>query len=128
MKNTVWVYLLVVIALIVVFAVGNSVGQRTMLSALTTQLNGVQAMLTFNHLLEDREMQSLLARGCVQQAALRIDIANDKDMESLSGFFRRKLDPSARAYVLQRDPGLIDDMKTFTSKYGSSWSVPECKN
>lgn len=126
MNRRIWATLLISATLVVVFAIGDSVGQRTMLSVVKPQLNGVQAMLAFNRLLDDRQLQSLLARGCVTQAALTVDIAKDKDMEILAEFFKGPLDPAARSYVIARDPKLIGELAAFKSKYGRKWMVGKC--
>lgn len=126
-KKNVVLIVLAVVAIAVSFAVGNSVGQRTMLAAASVQLNDVQAMLAFNHLLDDRELQSLLDRGCGTQAAAVVDFYRDKDTESLAGFFRGRLNESTRDYVSKRDPDLVKGLGSFQSKYGQQWAVPECK-
>jgi hypothetical protein len=110
------------------FAIGKSLGQRSMLAAMNVQLDSVQATLAFNRLLDERQLKSLLARGCIEQVAKAIDVAEDKDMELLAGFFNGKIDASAKKYVLDRDPNLVNELKTFKSKYGRSWSEMECKN
>ena len=109
------------------FVVGASFGQRTMLSRATPELNGVQAMLAFNRIQDERHLQSLLSHGCTDQAADFIDYTKDKDMELLSGFMKGKIDSDTVKYVSDRDPRLIGELKNFKSKYGSSWMESPCK-
>jgi len=111
----------------IAFVVGESMGQRKMLSVMSVQLASVQTSLAFNRLANEREWTTLLARGCNAQAAKALDIAEDKDMELLAGLFNEKPDAAAIKYVSDRDPLLIGQLKAFKSKYGSRWSVDECR-
>lgn len=110
------------------FAIGDSIGQRSMLSATSMQLDNIQTTLAFNRLIDERQLKSLMARGCIEQAAKAIDVAEDKDMELLAGFVNGKISPWAIKYISDRDPTLVNELKTFKSKYGRSWSEMECKN
>jgi putative effector of murein hydrolase len=116
------------IAVAIAFAIGESMGQRSMLAGINAQLDSVQASLIFNRLLDARKLKSLLAKGCIEQAAQAVDVAEDKDMELLAGFVNGKLDASTTKYISDRNPNLLDELKTFKSKYGRSWSETECKN
>jgi hypothetical protein len=91
MNRRIWATLVIALALVASFAIGDSVGQRTMLSVASRQLNGVQAMLAFNHLLDGRQLKSLLAEDCIAQAASAIDIAVDKDTETLAELLLKSL-------------------------------------
>jgi hypothetical protein len=126
MNRRIWATLVIALALVASFAIGDSVGQRTMLSVASRQLNGVQAMLAFNHLLDGRQLKSLLAEDCIAQAASAIDIAVDKDTETLAELFKGPLDPAARSYVMAREPKLAAELPAFKSKYGQKWSVGKC--
>ena len=115
------------VSIAVAFLVGDSVGQRSMLSVMRTQLDSIQGVMAFNRLLDERKLQMLLARGCVTQSSYVVDVAQDKDMELLSGFFMHgQLDAPAIKYIADRDPKLLGELKTFKSKYGNSWAEPEC--
>ena len=116
-----------VVTAAIAFAIGDSVGQRTMLKGINVQLDSVQASLALNRLLDERHWKELLAKGCDAQAARALDVAEDKDMELLAGFLKGKLDADTIKYVSDRDPGLVEQLKTFHSKYGRSWSEGECK-
>jgi hypothetical protein len=115
------------VAAAVFFAIGDSVGQRAMLKGMNVQLDSTQASLAFNRLLDERHWNDLLAKGCVAQAKQALDVAIDKDTELLAGFFKDGLDVAAMKYISDRDPALVEQLKTFKSKYGQSWSEDECK-
>lgn len=122
------VLVLVVLVLIAcAFAVGASWGQRTMLARMTPELNGVQAMLAFNRLQDERHMQSLISQGCTEGAANFLDYARDKDMELLAGFVKGNIDDGTLKYITDRDASLLGDLRAFKSKYGSSWFEKACK-
>ena len=103
-------------------------GQRSMLKGMSVQLDSVQTKLAFNRLLDERHWKDLLAKGCATQAAKALDVAEDKDMELLAEFFNGKLDASAIKYVTDRDTTLAEQLKSYKSKYGRSWSEAECKS
>ena len=114
------------------FFVGDSFGQRAMLRAFSPeyarQYNGVQAVLAFNRLGDERHWEYLLENGCIAQAKKAIDVAQDKDTELLAEFYRGSLDQSTLKYIRDRDPTLESRLKTFKSKYGNSWTEDACKH
>ena len=61
------------------------------------------------------------------QVTKAIDVAEDEDMELLAEFFKGKLDAATIKYVADRDSILVEQLKTFKSKYGKGWSEEECK-
>ena len=123
-----WKVAVYVMVIVVVFLIGSSVGQRSMIKMMSVELNSVQGMLAFNRLLDERKQQLLLNRGCITQASYAVDIAQDKDMELLSEFFTRgQLDERSLKYIALRDPKLLSELKNFKSKYGNTWVEPECK-
>jgi hypothetical protein len=124
MKRIVAMLLAVAAALAIGFVAGNSVGQRAMLRALSVQLDDVQTMLTFNRLLEERDLQALLSKHCLEQVATKVDIRIDQDMELLSEFFRGKLSPSTRKYVSDRDASRR--FKASTAGNGRCRHVTDC--
>ena len=121
-----WVFGCIVLAA-AAFAVGESMGQRSMLGAMSVQLNSAQTNLAFNRLLDERHWKSLLAKDCVVQVTKAIDVAEDEDMELLAEFFKGKLDAATIKDVTDRDSILVEQLKTFKSKYGKGWSEEECK-
>lgn len=117
----------VVVLLACTFALGTSFGQRAMLARTTPELNGVQAMLAFNRIQDDEHVQSLISRGCTDQVGDFIEYTKDKDMELLSGFLRGKIDSDTLKYISDRDAHMLQDLKTFKSKYGNAWLEKPCK-
>lgn len=115
------------ILVVVAFAVGDSLGQRSMLKAFGPQYDGVQAMLAYNQLDDDRRLQALLSKGCVAQAQSFLDFYEDRETRLLSEFFKGDLDRGTIKYVTDRDPKLVASLSTFKSKYGSRWDEPDCK-
>jgi hypothetical protein len=109
------------------FIVGTSFGQRAMLARATRQLNGVQAMLAFNRIQDERHLQSLLSQGCTDQTAAFIDYAKNKDMELLSGLLKAGIDEDIRQYISDRDANLMEGLRMFKSKYGTSWMEKACR-
>jgi hypothetical protein len=125
-RRNVWMLSLAPLALAVAFAVGDSIGQRTMLKVASIQLNDVQAILAFNRLHDEREVQSLLDRACVTQAKEYLDFYRDEGLKLLAGFFRGPLSDSTKEYVSLRDPHLLKNLATYRSKYGDTWAAPDC--
>lgn len=115
------------VLVVIAFAIGNSLGQRSMLKAFSLQYDGVQAMLAYNQLDDDRQLQVLLSKGCVTQAQRYLDFYEDRETRLLSEFFKGKLDLETIKYVTDRDPKLVASLSTFKSKYGSRWDEPDCK-
>jgi hypothetical protein len=109
------------------FLGGTSVGQRTMLARANQNLNGVQAMLAFNRIQDEGHLQSLLSQGCTEQAAAFIDYSKNADMALLAGLLLGKIDEDTRKYISDRDATLVENLKTFKSKYGASWMEKACK-
>lgn len=116
-----------VVAIVVAFAVGESLGQHSMIAGMSVQLDGTQAMLAFNRLDDERQLQTLLSKGCVTQAQSQLDYYEDRDTKLLSEFFKGKLDPETRKYVSDRDSKLAESLSSFRSKYGDRWDEPACK-
>jgi hypothetical protein len=120
--------LTIVIIATLAFAIGESLGQRSMLKQAGVQLDGVQAMLLFDRIVEERKIKSLLAHGCATEAMTAIDHDENSDMKLLAEFANEKLEQSTITYIANRDPNLLKELKTFKSKYGNTWPEPECKN
>ena len=119
--------IVVVVAVVISFAVGMHVGQKSMLPGMEIQLDSTQAMLAYNQLDDDRKVQLLLSKGCVTQAQSRLDFYEDRETRLLSEFFKGKLNSWAIMYITDRDPQLVTSLGTFKSKYGSRWDEPDCK-
>jgi hypothetical protein len=75
------------IVVAVAFVIGESLGQRSMLRQLGTQLKDAQAMLLMNRVVEERELKSLLARGCAADAMIAIANTENADLKTLKGTY-----------------------------------------
>jgi hypothetical protein len=95
--------------------------------ALNKALNETQAMLWFNHLHQFRDIEADLANECTEEAHEKLRIAIDGEMRLLSSFHEENPDSSLNKYISARDPELLSQLDSFESKYGSSWTVPQCK-
>jgi len=100
-------------------------GMRSNLHELAIVLDDTQAELAFNRLLEERKLESLLSKGCTAAALEKTRISIDQDMTLLASF-EGKLSPGAAKYINDREPTLLSALKEFKSKYGNSWTEPEC--
>jgi hypothetical protein len=114
-----------VLLAIVLFGVGVIVGQRLMFRAFRIQLNGVQAMLLFNRIVREREIKSLLERGCVTEAIG--EISNDElaDRGTLAHSVYEKLDRDTIAYINKRDPNILNELDSPKGSFTNTW--PGCQ-
>ena len=117
-----------VVILLLVAAVGSfGLGVKTERRQLDKALYSTQAMLWFNHLLQFREIEGNLAKGCSAEALEATRIAIDQEMHLLSDFHKNSGDPSIDKYISDRDPKLLGDLETFKSKYVGTWAQPRCE-
>lgn len=126
MKATVAV-IVYIASVIASLLIGANIGQRKAMAHASVEVNGIQADLLFNRILDERKMQSILSRGCVTETQRELDINEDQDMELLAKFFSGELTSQARKYISDREPGLAKALGTFKSKYGDSWVEISCK-
>ena len=84
-------------------------------------------MLTFNHFLSYRELETDLSNGCNSEALEKVKKSKDTELLLLSMFFKEKGDTWITKYVSDRDPKLIEQLKVFKSAYGDTWKVPLCE-
>jgi hypothetical protein len=108
------------------FVVGVRVGQKSMFAVINVQLNDTQAELALNRLDDERHWKELLSKGCVAQTAKSIDIAEDMDMRLLAEFIHGEIDAPTLKYISVHDPGFIQQLNTFKSKYGGGWFEGSC--
>jgi hypothetical protein len=128
MRRNVAIAFAVVVVCILSFLIGDSVGQRSMRKPVRIQVDGVQAMLLVDRLVEERKIKSLLARGCATEAMSALDHNENSDLRLLAEFVNGDLDRSALTYITTQAPNILDELKTFKSKYGNTWREPECNN
>lgn len=119
--------ILIALLMTITFLVAESVGQRSMLAVVKVQLSDVQAMLAFNHLRNVREIKSLLAKGCIEQAKKATDMAEDQEMGLLSGFFNGEINASTKKHISDSDPNLAVELTTYKMKSGGIWERTKCK-
>jgi hypothetical protein len=105
------------------FRLGLKVERRELDKALYS----TQAMLWFNHLLQFREIEDNLTKGCSQAALEATQIAIDQEMRLLSEFHRESGDSSIDKYISDRDPKLLSHLETFKPKYVGTWAQPKCE-
>jgi hypothetical protein len=110
---------------IVLFGGGVILGQRLKFRAFAVQLRGVQATLLFDRIVQEREIKTLLARGCVNVAIG--EISNDElaDRKTLSAFVHEKLDRDTIAYINKRDSNILSELDSPTSSFTNTW--PGCE-
>ena len=108
-------------------AIGSFVlGQKSQRKWFAAELDAAQAALWFNHLLQFRDIESNLTKGCPTEALEKTRISIDQEMRLLSEFINEHDDTSLNKYISDRDPALIGKLKNFKSKYGYSWTEPQC--
>jgi hypothetical protein len=110
---------------IVLFGGGVIVGQRLMFRAFAVQLRGVQATLLFDRIVQEREIKTLLARGCVNVAIGEISNNELADRKTLLAFMHEKLDRDAIAYINKRDSNILSELDSPTSSFTNTW--PGCE-
>ena len=101
-------------------------GVKTERRQLDKVLYSSQAMDWFNHLLQFREIESNLAKGCSAAALEATRIAIDQEMQLLSEFHKNSGDTSIDKYISDRDPRLLSQLETFKGKYVGTWANPRC--
>lgn len=95
------VVLAAVILLACAFAIGMRFERRSVYRQATAELNGVQAMLAFNRLQDERHVRELLSQGCASQAAEFVDYLTDQNMGVLSDVIKRKVDSGTPSSTLR---------------------------
>jgi hypothetical protein len=109
----------------VLFGGGVILGQRLMFRAFAVQLRGVQATLLFDRIAQEREIKTLLARGCVNVAIGEISNNELADRKILSAFVHEKLDRDTIAYINKRDSNILSELDSPTGSFTNTW--PGCE-
>jgi hypothetical protein len=110
----------------VTFAIGLSVGQKTMASTCDIVLQNVQAKLLFNRLDDEHHISSLLHKGCVNAAAETLAYNTDIEMQTMRDFVKNPALNSARSYIGARDPALLRDATAYSARFPNPWTEPAC--
>ena len=108
------------------FILGEILGQRSSVKQMRINLDGMQAMLLTDQIVEKRKVRSLLAGGCPTEAQEELNITENVEMKLLAEFVDGKLDRSSLEYINSRDPNILDELKTFKSKYPSKRPEVSC--
>ena len=95
-------------------------------AAVGQELDKTQAMLWFNHLLEFRDIEGYLSKGCSEAALEMTRQSIDEEMHLLSEFHKENGNSSLNKYISDRDPKLLGQLDSFKSKYGGTYPVPRC--
>ncbi len=114
------------VSLVLVAGVASSSAMKNQLSGFNAELQETQAMLWFNHLLQFREIEADLSKGCSPEALEKSRIAIDGELELLSKFHKEYPNSPLNKYISDRDPKLLSQLEDYKSKYGNSWTVPQC--
>lgn len=114
-------------SLVLVAGLAANLAMKNQRAAFGVALNDTQAMLWFNHLQQFRDIEADLANECTVEAHEKLRIAIDGEMSLLSSFHKENANSALNKYISDRDPKLLSQLKSFKSKYGSSWTVPQCK-
>jgi hypothetical protein len=115
---------LAVVLAIVLFGIGVILGQRRSIGAFSLQLHGIQATLLFDRIVQERELKSLLARGCLTEAIGEISNNELADRKTLSEFVREKLDRDTIAYINRRDSNILNELDSPAGQFANTW--PGC--
>ena len=115
------------VSLVLAAGVASSFALRHQLLGINAELQETQAMLWFNHLLQFREIESDLSKGCLPEGLEKTRIAIDGELRLLSEFHKEYPASSINKYISDRDPKLLGQLESYKSKYGNSWTVPQCK-
>lgn len=118
---------LYVVSVLIAFLSGVTLSYKQSTEVFASGLAETQAMLWFNHLQQFREIESdLEMKGCEKIALEKTKIAIDGELKLLSSFHREYPDSTINKYISDRDSELLDKLKNFKSKYGDSWTIPQC--
>jgi hypothetical protein len=110
---------------IVLFVGGVILGQRLMFRAFAVQVRGVQAMLLFNRIVQEREIKTLLERGCANVAIGEISNNELADRKTLSDLVHEKLDRDTTAYINKRDSNILNELDSPAGSFVNTW--PGCQ-
>lgn len=89
------------------------------------KLDEFQAEFALNHMERYRELESDLSKGCYTEAQEKAKISKNQELWLLAGFLKNHPDSSIGKLIKDRDPTLIEQLKS-TSPYGNSWKEPTC--
>jgi len=115
------------VSLVLVAAFASSSAMKNQLAVFGVELDKSQAMLAFNHMVRYRELESDLSKSCYSEALEKAKISKDIELSVLADILKKHPDASFSQYFSDREPNLVEQLKTFKSAYGNSWKEPQCK-
>jgi hypothetical protein len=118
---------LFIVSIILTAVITSHMLYKNQISAFKVALYETQAMLWFNHLLEFRDIETYLSKGCTDAGLEKTRQSIDEEMHLLADFHKDNGNSSLNKYISDRDPELLAQLETFKSKYGNNKKVPECR-
>ncbi|MGH8213558.1 MAG: hypothetical protein ACREPP_10070 [Rhodanobacteraceae bacterium] len=112
---------------VIALVIGIRLGARSQFRQSAKELDSVQAMMAFNRISDERNMQHLLSKGCIDQAKQWVDFYYDVNMRILADKYRIGITPDVTDYINKRDPDILNSLSEFKSKFRSSWVQKACR-
>ena len=95
-------------------------------AAFGVKLDEVQAEFALNHMERYSALESDLSKGCYKEAQEKAKISKTQELSLIAGFLKNHPDSSISELINNRDPKLLEQLKSFKSPYGDSWNEPKC--
>src|SRR5580700_6153484 len=114
------------ISTVCAFAIGLSVGQRGMLSSSEVALQNIQAKLLFNRIEDDRDLGSLMNKGCVTVASEFVAYTTDRDMLLMHDFLLEPKMGDAVSYIKYRNPEILKQAAAYSPRFPNPWIERPC--
>jgi len=116
------------VAVVGAFAIGVSVGQRQMMPTLSHVLNNTQTKLTFDRIEEEHKLYNYLRKGCYAPASSFLEFRIDVDMQLIhDAVAGEKNIDTALSYIKDRNPSILKEAATYSTKFPDGWIEPACK-
>jgi hypothetical protein len=116
---------ILMVLVIVLLGVGVMLGQRLMYVGIGVQLRGVQAGWLFDRIVREREIKSLLARGCVTEAIGEISNNELADRKTLSGFVHENSIETLSLTSTSEMRTLLNELDSPPGSFTNTW--PGCQ-
>jgi hypothetical protein len=117
---------LVTACIVAAYVYGLRVGRAESVSGFGNVLDQVQADLSLNKLQRLQELEKYLARGCAEEALIKVRIDIGLEMSLLSSFYKKHKGTWVVENVEKRDPTLSARLEKFEEP-ATSWTEPQCK-
>src|SRR5712664_3539648 len=86
------------------------------------ELAQTQGMLAYNHLQRYQELEESLSKGCNAAVLEKLKISAANERVLLASFLRDRPNGWLQKYVSDRSAGLPEQLATYKSPYGTSWT------